>query len=228
MRATQLLVIAAQAEKIRLSRKASSLVHRVVFSIAGAVFICWALGFGEYAGYRALTLSMQPPVAALLAAAANLAIAVLFLAIAAHRKRDRLSAEAKLVRDNACREFQNSLTIGLLIKRLFGSVGGNSMSGIALASLVARFIKGLRVVLVLGGFGLAAASVHPAAAQTGNNEPAPAVQAAPPVSPALPPATNETPHVNGPAKSTPIPEQVGPSGASSAPSGQGASAGSGK
>lgn len=110
-RPIRLAQIAAQAEGLRLRRRARRIVMQIVLAIVAIPFLLAALGFLEAAFWNFVARHFQPEEAALIVVGGNLLVVVVLLGLAMLRgSEDRVSLEALEVRRRALDSAQRSLT----------------------------------------------------------------------------------------------------------------------
>lgn len=117
MRMLRLARIAAEAEGLRLRRQARRTVVRLALVSIGLAFLAVALAFGHVAVWFALRFgaNMAPWAAALVMGGIDLAIALVFVLIAALSGPGRVEVEALQVRQRALEQAAGTLAIGTLL-----------------------------------------------------------------------------------------------------------------
>lgn len=144
MRAVNLAKVAAQAELLRWRRLAKRQAVRVALAVVGAFFLIATLVSLHVAGAMALALVVPPVYAALIVAALDLVIAVVFFVIASGSKPDRIEQEALQVRLAAQEQMLEAAALTSLIGPLLRMLGTRKVYGLALAALTARYLGGNR------------------------------------------------------------------------------------
>jgi hypothetical protein len=144
MRSVSLARVAAQAELLRLRRLARRQGMRAAFGAIAIVFLVAALVGCHVAAAMALTVYMQPIYAALIVAAIDLVIGVIFLLVAARDTPDAIEREALQVRLAAQEQMLEVAALTTLIGPLLRLIGTRKVYGLALAALTARYLGGRR------------------------------------------------------------------------------------
>ena len=141
MRATQLATIALQAEKLRLQRRVKQIITRIAFGAIAVVLFLFALGFAHLAGYAALQRDFAPYWAALIVGGMDIVLALLLFLFAKTGKPDLVATEAEHVRNDAWKQMQASLALGValgpLSKIAARIIGRKPVLGLALSALMA-------------------------------------------------------------------------------------------
>jgi len=113
MRALRLLAVAAEAEGLRLRREASLMARASVFFAAAAVFGVGLLVMLHVAAFHWLEPAWGPALAALLVAAGDLVLALVFVLVGRPRE-DAVASEALAMRRAALAEAGEHPFRGLL------------------------------------------------------------------------------------------------------------------
>jgi uncharacterized membrane protein len=121
MRPVRLAQIAAQAEGLRLRRRARRLVIQVVLAVMALPFLLACLGFLEAAFWNFVARHFQAEEAALIVVGGNLLVALLLLGLAMARgSEDRVALEALEVRRRALDSVQRSVSYAALVGPITG------------------------------------------------------------------------------------------------------------
>jgi hypothetical protein len=123
MRLIRLGKLAAQAEALRLKRLVHRQVMRAVFGAVAVVFAVALLAALHVTGALALLPVVGPVYAALIVAAVDLVIAVLFGLLAAFNGPDRIEREALAVREEARAQLGEAAVMSAVVAPLMRRAG---------------------------------------------------------------------------------------------------------
>ena len=117
MRTLRLARIAAEAEGLRLRRRAQRTVVRVALGLIGLMFLGWALVFAHLAVWFWLRESVgwTEPGAAIVVAGADLIIAAVLVLLAARSSPGRVEREALHVRQKALASATGDFALATLL-----------------------------------------------------------------------------------------------------------------
>jgi hypothetical protein len=118
MRTLRLARIAAEAEGLRLRYSVRRALARAVLGVVAFVFLFGALAFCQVAAWFWLRRWFDRPATALIIAAAELVLALLFGIFAARSSPGRIEAEALALRRQALENATSSIAFSALIPRL--------------------------------------------------------------------------------------------------------------
>jgi hypothetical protein len=144
MRALRLARIAAEAEVLRLRRRARRTGIRAGFAGVAVVFGIAALCFGHVAVFVALKHSFGPTSSALIVLGGDLLIAVILASVASISTPDRIEIEALQVRERAVQQIEEAFAAAALAASLSRMVGRPRLFGVTLAILLPRVLSYLR------------------------------------------------------------------------------------
>jgi hypothetical protein len=144
MRPLRLAKIAAEAEVLRLRRRARRTAFRVGFLGAAAVFALAALSFAHVAVFVALDGPFRPASAAVIVLGGDLAIALVLTLLASNSRPGAIEREARQVREHAVEQLENILASAALAAPLTRLLGRPRVFGVTLAILLPRLLTYLR------------------------------------------------------------------------------------
>lgn len=111
MRSVELLKIAAEAERLRLSAMMARQGRRAAFGVVSIVFLLGVLALAEVAGWQVLRRYVEGIYATLILLGVNLVVAGLFGLLAARSSPGHAEREALRVRRDALDAVRGSLSI---------------------------------------------------------------------------------------------------------------------
>jgi hypothetical protein len=144
MRALRLARVAAEAEVLRLRRRARRTALRAAFAIIASVFAFAALCFAHVAVFMAIRHSLGSTSSALIVLGADLGIALACVLVASISSPDRIELEALQVRERALQQVEEMLATAAVMAPLARLLGRPRIFGVVLALVVPRLLAALR------------------------------------------------------------------------------------
>jgi len=144
MRTLRLARVAAEAEVLRLRRRARRAAVHATLAAVAVVFGVAALCFVHVAAFVALETRLAPTSSALVVLGGDLLIALILLFISRDSKPDRIEIEALEVRERAVQQLEEIFITATLAAPMARLLGGPRIVGVAVALLLPRFVAYLR------------------------------------------------------------------------------------
>lgn len=144
MRALRLVRVGAEAEVLRLRRRARRMAIRAAMAVVAVLFAIAALCFAHVALLMAIHHNLGWTSSALVVLGADLLITVILLILASVSSPDRVEVEALQVRLRAQEQLEEMLAAAAIAAPLARAMGRPRILGAALALFLPRLISTFR------------------------------------------------------------------------------------